>query len=66
MVDALATAVGARMVGAGGNLIDAEAVVEGEGNFGATPESVCRRVGLRDIPREGCIGRQGRQPCRRW
>ena len=37
VVDALDTAVGARVVGAGGNLIDAEAVVEGEGRFGAKP-----------------------------
>ena len=64
-VDAPDTAVVARVVGAGGNLIDAEAVVEGEGKFGAKPESVCRRVGIRGIPREGYIGRQC-QTCRRW
>ena len=66
VVDALNTAVGARVVGVGRNLVDAEAVVEGEGKFGAKPESVYRRVGLRGIPREGYIGRQGCRPCRRW
>ena len=40
VVDTLDTAVGARVVETGGNLIDAEAVVEGEGKFGAKPESV--------------------------
>ena len=40
MVDTLDTAVGARVVGAGGNLINAEAVVEDEGKFGAELESV--------------------------
>ena len=33
VVDALDTAVGARMVGTGGNRIDVEAVVEDEGKF---------------------------------
>ena len=40
MVGALDTAVGARMVGAGGNHIDTEVVVEGEGKFSAQLESV--------------------------
>ena len=40
VVDTFDTAVGARVVGAGGNLVGAEAVVEGEGKFGAKPESV--------------------------
>ena len=40
VVDTLDTAVGARVVGTGGNLIDAEALVEGEGTFGAKLESV--------------------------
>ena len=66
VVDALDTAVGAQVVGADGDLIDAKAVVEGEGKFGAKPEFVCRRVGLRGIPRQGYIGRQGCRPCRRW
>ena len=66
LLDALDTTVGARVVGAGGNIINAEAVVEGEGKFGAKPESVCRRVELRGIPGEGYIGRQGCRPCRRW
>ena len=64
--DALDTAVGARVVGACGNLVDAEVVVEGEGKFGAKLESV---VGKKSdgvsIPREGCIGGQECQPCRR-
>ena len=34
VVGTLNTAVGERVVGTGGNLIDAEAVVEGEGKFG--------------------------------
>ena len=40
VVDARDTAVGARVVGAGGNIFDAEAVVDGEGRFGTKPESV--------------------------
>ena len=40
VVDTLDTVVGARVVGAGGDLIDAEAVVEGEGTLGANLESV--------------------------
>ena len=40
VVDTLDTAVGALVVGSGGNLIDAEAVVEGEGKFGANLESI--------------------------
>ena len=40
MVDTLSTTVDARVVGAGGNIVDAEAVVEGEGKFGAEPASV--------------------------
>ena len=38
--DALDTAVRKRVVGAGGNFIDAEAVVDGEGKFGVKLESV--------------------------
>ena len=33
MIDTPDTAVGARVIGAGGSLIDAEAVVEGEGKL---------------------------------
>ena len=66
VVDALDTAVGARVVGAGGNLIYAEAVVEGEGKLGAKPESARRTLGLLGIPRKGYLGRQGCRPCRRW
>ena len=40
MVDTLDTAVGARVVGTGGNLIDAAAVVDGEGKLGENVESV--------------------------
>ena len=40
MVNTRDTAVGTRVVGTGGNLIDAEAVVEGEGEFGPKLESV--------------------------
>ena len=40
VADTLDTAVGARVVGTGGSLIDAEAAVEGEGTFGAQLESV--------------------------
>ena len=40
VIGTLDAAVGARLVGAGGNLINAEAVVEGEGKFGEKLESV--------------------------
>ena len=40
VADTLDIAVGARVLGTGGNLIDAEAVVEGEGKFGEKLESV--------------------------
>ena len=40
VVDTLDTAVGARVVGTGGNLFDVAAVVEGEEKFGENLESV--------------------------
>ena len=40
VVDTLDAAVGVRVVGTGGNLIDAEAVVKGEGKVGAKLKSV--------------------------
>ena len=43
VVDTLDTAVGERVVGTGGSLIDAEAVVEGEGKFGANLETVVEK-----------------------
>ena len=64
-VDALGTAVGARVAGAGGNLIYAEAVLEGERRFIANIESVCGRIGYQIILREEYIGREGCRPCRR-
>ena len=50
VVDTLDTAVGTRVVGAGGNLIETEAVVECKGNFGAKLESVYGKQSYRACP----------------
>ena len=55
MIDTLDTAVGAGMVGACGNFVDAEVLVEGAGEFGAELKSVLGKTGNRgslerDVP----------------
>ena len=47
MIDTLDTAVGAGMVGACGNFVDAEVLVEGAGEFGAELKSVLGKTGNR-------------------
>ena len=64
MVDTLDTAVGARVVGAGDNLIDAQAVVEGEEKLGAKLEPVVGKWSYgaspkRDISVNNDVGRVG-------
>ena len=50
VVDALDTAVGAGMVGARGDSVGAEALVEGVGEFEAELKAVCEKKGNRASP----------------